>query len=479
MRRRPSPAVGDTIGGRYRLVRLLGEGGMGRVFLARRDDLDGQVAVKVPRADVELPANALERFRREAQSAMRLKSESVVRVLDMGTIDAETPFIVMERVVGKTLATHLAEGGPMDPSRAVDIVIDVCAVLAEAHVCGIVHRDIKASNVVLTTRPDGSELIKVLDFGIAKQTAADVSSLTETAAVLGSPKYMSPEQIRDARNVTALDDLWSLAVLLQEISTGGLPFEAFTVPGLFARIIADPPTPARSKRPDLAPELEAVLLKALAKDPSSRFRDAAELAEALAPFASAEGARRAARVRSIFAHAAADVARSEPPTILEPTHGAAALLELDVTSAPTELEPARRTSRAPSRTWRLLAVALGLAAVLVAGATWWSRPHASATSAAVGATIPPSGSVAISPMLAAGVALSRAETPLATASPISSTAESRADAPPPGSSSAPKVAAPSPPKVERAAARTSHRSTSGSSPAARQVVSDDDFGPRQ
>lgn len=221
-------AEGDTVAGRYRLVRLLGEGGMGRVYLAQRNEMGGHVALKLLRSDIDLPATSIERFRREAQAAAQLKSESVVRVLDMGVTGDGTPFIVMERVSGKTLAQHLVDHGPLELARAVDIVIDVCAVLAEAHAHGIIHRDIKSSNIALTKRPDGTELVKVLDFGIAKtEEKPTEQKLTQQGTILGTPPYMSPEQFT-GKALDTRSDVYSLAVVAYEMLAGRLPFEADT-----------------------------------------------------------------------------------------------------------------------------------------------------------------------------------------------------------------------------------------------------------
>lgn len=453
-------AVGDVIAGRYRLLRLLGEGGMGRVYLAEQNELGGHVAIKILRADVELPGSSIERLRREAQAASRLKSESVVRVLDLGWAAHGTPYFVMERVAGKTVARHLEEHGPFDLARAADIVIDVCAALAEAHALGIIHRDIKASNLALTKRPDGTELVKVLDFGIAKQTAPSVTSLTETAALLGSPKYMSPDHIRDARSVGPRDDLWSVTVLLQEMTTGGLPFEAFTLPGLFAKIIADPPTPARSLRPELPEAFEALLTKALSKDPAQRFADAAELAEALAPFASPEGAVRAGRVRAVFEHAVTP-ALSDPPAAASPT-----AIDLDRTSAPIArehtTEGGARASSSPAGLARVLALgpyALGVLLVLVLGVLWRTR------------SVAPAG--AAPPALAATVTMS---SPAQTSPPASHAAAEPAPPPPL------PIPPPLPSAASTASAKTAKPAAKPAEPRAGRrpsAVDDEDFGPRQ
>ncbi|MFO0742532.1 MAG: serine/threonine-protein kinase [Labilithrix sp.] len=446
---------GSVLLGRYRLGRLLGEGGMGRVFLARREGLGGHVAIKILREDVELPPNAVERLRREAQSASRITSESVVRILDLQTTESGSPFIVMEYVAGTTMSAYLAEHGPMPTTRAADVVIDIATVLAEAHARGIVHRDIKASNIALTKRADGTELVKVLDFGIAKQTAASVSSLTETVAVLGSPKYMSPEQIRDARNVGPSGDLWSLSVLLYELVTGAAPFEALTVPGLFAKIVADPPRPPREVRADLPVALEELLLKALAKEPSDRHRDAAELAEALAPLATEDGARRAARVRAIYTHARTE-ALSEPPAA-----PAVPASDASLTSAATEIErppPRPRASSGPRlRNAALLVGALG---VLGVGAAWKTRaaspapapspPDEPARSAVAARESPP-------PLVAPPAASSDTDASVSAATSAVSSARP----------AAPRVSAAPPKPVVSAATKLPPRSE------------DEDFGPRQ
>jgi len=476
-------AEGDTVAGRYRLVRLLGEGGMGRVYIAQRNEMGGHVALKLLRSDIDLPATSIERFRREAQAAAQLKSESVVRVLDMGVTDDGTPFIVMERVSGKTLAQHLVDHGPLELARAVDIVIDVCAVLAEAHAHGIIHRDIKSSNIALTKRPDGTELAKVLDFGIAKQTDADVSSLTETATVLGSPKYMSPDQIRDARQVGPRDDLWSLAVVLQEITTGALPFEAFTISGLFAKIVADPPTPARAVRADLPEAFEALLLKALTKDPAARFADAAEVAEALATFASPEGASRAKRVRPIFAHAAATLASEPAAAVPAPSVARQPeTVDLEVTNAPIAREhPVSTAAVAPASSRRTRVMATVLVLTLLSLGIFWRTRASQASSAA---PVETHGALpASSPAPEAPSTLS----PMATTAGIASTATTSSAS---MSAARPPLAAPR--VVPASSARAflwagpTAASTTPSAPrhvmgaaSSRRPIDDDDFGPRQ
>src|SRR4051812_29074049 len=184
---------GDVIDGRYRLERYLGEGGMGMVVAARHIALGEPVALKFLLPEGAEDARSVERFLREAKAAVRIKSEHVARMLDVGTLDTGEPFMVMELLDGKDLGQVIRERGKLPVKEAVDYLLQACEGIARAHELGIVHRDLKPANLFLTFRADGSSLVKVLDFGIAKSLAQDNVNLTQTADVLGSPRYMSPE----------------------------------------------------------------------------------------------------------------------------------------------------------------------------------------------------------------------------------------------------------------------------------------------
>ncbi len=282
------PTVGDRIG-KYVVDRVIGSGGMGLVVAARHEALNEIVAIKLLRPKAAGDKIHSERFAREARSMIKIKSEHVVRVLDAGTLDSGAPYIVMEYLVGRDLAQLLREQGPMNCQRASDLMLQVCEAVANAHAVGVVHRDLKPSNFFVTQRPDGSTLVKVLDFGISKAVGSDTfvdPNLTETQAVFGSPTYMSPEQIRSAKHVDHRSDVWSLGVGLYELTTGKLPFAADNVAGLLASIVADPPYYPRGFAPQLPPEFEDLLLTALAKDPAQRIQSVADLAFRLAPFTS-------------------------------------------------------------------------------------------------------------------------------------------------------------------------------------------------
>jgi serine/threonine protein kinase len=283
------PASGDVIAGKYRVDSVVGTGGMGAVLSAKHMQLGQSVAIKVLQADERQREEASARFLREGQAAAALQSDHVVRIYDLGTLDDGRAFMVMELLRGRDLAIHLGQRGPLPIEEACEYLLQACEAIAEAHSLGIVHRDLKPSNLFLTQRSDGQPLIKVLDFGISKSiTQANdpaKANLTSTRSVMGSPAYMSPEQVRDAKKVDHRTDIWSLGVILHELLAGKQAFEADTLPAMCAAIAADPPQPLRAARPDVPPELEALVVHCLEKDPSRRFPSVVKLAAALAPFA--------------------------------------------------------------------------------------------------------------------------------------------------------------------------------------------------
>jgi len=287
------PRAGDVVADKYEVERVLGHGGMGVVVVARHRVLGHRVAIKYLLPAVAHDAAAVARFTREAQAAVALRGEHVARVFDVGTLETGAPYMVMELLTGTDLETMLERDGPLDVRCAIDFVLQACEAIAEAHALGIVHRDLKPSNLYVTQRPDGSPLVKVLDFGIAKtiETAAErPSMLTATGTTLGTPVYMSPEQIRDAKTADRRTDIWALGVVLHHLLAGEPPFVGDTLPSLCAQILTEPAIPLASTRPDVPADLAAVVSRCLAKRAEDRFQDVGELAQALAPFAS-EGAR--------------------------------------------------------------------------------------------------------------------------------------------------------------------------------------------
>jgi serine/threonine-protein kinase len=289
---------GDVLAGKYRVERVLGQGGMGVVVAAKHLHMEQRVAIKFLLPDLASHPETVARFAREANAAVKIQSEHVGRVIDVGTLESGAPYMVMEYLEGSDLADVVARRGPLPWHEVVEYVLQACEAIAEAHVAGIVHRDLKPANLFLIRRADGSPCVKVLDFGISKAAdAASGSALTQTAAMMGSPKYMSPEQLKSARDVDARTDIWALGVILYELLSGEGAFRADTMPQLYVAIIQDPPQPLR--RTDVPPGLHQVILRCLEKDPARRFQSVAELAAALHEFAPVHARRSVERISRI------------------------------------------------------------------------------------------------------------------------------------------------------------------------------------
>jgi len=284
-------AIGEVLAGKYKVENVLGVGGMGVVVAARHMQLEQRVALKFLRPEAMQSKEAVERFLREARNAVRLRSEHVAKVTDVGTLDSGAPYMVMEFLDGADLSQIVQATGSITIEEAVYFVLQACEAIAEAHSLGIIHRDLKPQNLFVTRRVDGKPLVKVLDFGISKTLDTQSGlSLTRTSSIMGSPLYMSPEQMRSSKNVDQRADIWALGVILYELLTGHVPFEAESVPELCLKVVQDEPTPPKSERPQIPEGLNAVVLKCLEKTSSNRFSNVAELAAALEPY-SAEIAR--------------------------------------------------------------------------------------------------------------------------------------------------------------------------------------------
>lgn len=293
---------GETMAGKYRVERLLGRGGMGVVVLARHLDLDERFAIKFLVGDPS--EQAVERFTREARAAAKVKGEHVCRVFDFGRLETGEPYIVMEYLEGIDLADKLAEEGPQPVERVAGWLVEICDALSAAHALGIVHRDLKPANVFLTKRGDGSTYAKVLDFGISKLPMQ--SQMTATSATMGSPAYMSPEQMASARDVDVRADVYSLGVLAYEMLTGKPPFIAETMVELVVKVREQAPPPLTGV-PD---EIARVVAKCLAKKPEDRHASVAELCAVLRPFVPTELAALAARLADAKARGKANAQTS-------------------------------------------------------------------------------------------------------------------------------------------------------------------------
>lgn len=296
--------VGQIISGRFRVEHVIGVGSMGVVLAAKHIELDERVAIKFIRPEMQKLPGVLSRFAREAKAAVSIKSEHVAQVFDVGTAEGIGPYIVMEYLEGRDLGAMLHSEGRLAIGRAVHYVMQACEALAVAHSNGVTHRDIKPENLFLTRQGD-MEVIKLLDFGISKaaltgKVFGDELSASESACLLGTPLYMSPEQIRATSEVDHRADIWSLGAVLYELITARSAFVADSVRQVWTRILETAPTPLSTHCPEAPPALQHVIDRCLDKDPAERFQNVAELAIALLPFAPSRARSYAQRASSIL-----------------------------------------------------------------------------------------------------------------------------------------------------------------------------------
>jgi serine/threonine-protein kinase len=425
--------VGDVIGEKYRIDAVLGAGGMGVVFAARHTTLNGQFALKFLSREGLANSQSIGRFYREAQAAAKLKSEHAVRVFDVGTHANGLPYIVMEYLEGGDLGRLLRNGGQLPITEAVDYIRQTCAAIADAHKAGIIHRDIKPSNLFCVPREDQSLMIKVLDFGISKVTDAlpNDEGVTVTGNFIGSPSYMSPEQMKAPNRVDARTDIWSLGVVLYECVTGKLPFPASTFPEICLRVAQDPPIAPRTYRPDLPVRLEAIILRCLEKDREKRFPSAQALSEALEEF----GEPKPVRASESSEHAASRVKALGNFTPVPRSATRTASFSL---TQPSWV----KTASAVVARRRPLVLALAAAAVtviiaVVGGVLWYQNGKLrTEVSAAVGSQVPtaasspaPAASIALPPPTVLTAAVEPPAAPSAKANPPASPSMRPAPAP--------------------------------------------------
>lgn len=274
--------IGRVFDGKYRLEELLGGGGMGTVYRATHLLIDRVVAIKVLSQRFVGDETAQTRFHREAKAAGRMQHPNAVSVTDFGATTDGYLYIVMELLEGKTLRDLLAREAPLDIARAVSIMLQTCAAVGAAHDAGLIHRDLKPANIFIVQRPDAPIVVKVLDFGVAKfaveeQADEDFQTLTQVGALIGTPRYMSPEQCAGKGAITAASDVYSLGIIFYEMLAGVVPFNAETPLAIAFRHVTEPPKPLREIAPAVPSELDAIVRRALVKDPQERFADANEL----------------------------------------------------------------------------------------------------------------------------------------------------------------------------------------------------------
>jgi serine/threonine protein kinase len=350
--------VGDVLAKKYRLERLVGEGGTGVVVAAKHLQLDQRVAIKFLRTALASDEVRM-RFEREAQAITRIQSEHVVLVLDVGTLPDGAPYMVQEFLEGRDLARVLKEDGPLALEDAVDCMLQVCEALAEAHAAGIVHRDLKPANLFLTRREDGGPHIKVVDFGISKildkAVIGSVSrDVTGAYDVLGSPRYMAPEQVRNSKAVDHRADLWSVGAVLFQLITNTYAFDGESNVEASLKVTNGEPQDLRALAPQVPPELAAIVAKCLTKDVAGRWQSAKELAAALSPFASDRTRDSLERLEEAreepSLNIALDVSSVVPPAGSKPPPRVASIPPLGTVPASlgSEAGPARGAAPAPA-----------------------------------------------------------------------------------------------------------------------------------
>jgi serine/threonine-protein kinase len=285
--------VGTVIASKYRVEKALSHNGSGLafVYVAFHELLQQTVALKILSPELASEPEVTSRFLNEARAAVRLRNEHVAAVMDVGTADDGTPYIVLEHLEGDNLETILEKRGALPPKEVVDWILQALEAVAHAHAQKIIHRDLKPSKLFVTKKHDGTAIVKVLDFGLAKITSGLQGAIaTKTTAMLGSPAFMSPEQLRSAKNVDPRADVWSIGVVLFHLVTGKFPFEGESDGEIFASIIEKPAAKLRSVKADAPEDLERVIAKCLSRSLDERYANVGELALALGPLATPQGA---------------------------------------------------------------------------------------------------------------------------------------------------------------------------------------------
>jgi serine/threonine-protein kinase len=373
---------GDVLGGKFRIERVLGQGGMGVVVEAFHLQLEQRVALKFLLPGALAFPETVARFAREARAAAKIRSEHVARVIDVGSLDTGSPYIVMEYLEGQDLSQLLRARGSVSVPEATAFVLQACEALAEAHAAGIVHRDLKPANLFLARYPDGTPCVKILDFGISKITGGSSGrdfDMTRTTAILGSPFYMSPEQMRSTRAVDTRADIWALGVILYELVSGRVPFDADTMPQLCGMVLQEAPAPLTGLSQTGFAAFERVVLRCLEKDTGARYQSVAELAEALALFAPPEAQRSLDRVARLSGapsgpRSGADSSQARPAAV--PATSTTSLTQTDFGG----------TARRGASPGLLLGIGLGVLALAGVGvALWQGRPTADPAAATTAA----------------------------------------------------------------------------------------------
>jgi urea transport system substrate-binding protein len=371
---------GDLVAGKYDVLRVLASGGMGVIVAARHVQLRRVVAIKFLREGMSNREGVVARFEREARIIAGLTGEHIARVFDFGRLPSGEPFIVMELLDGETLGDRLRHVGKLPVTDAVSFVLQACDGLAEAHAAGIIHRDLKPDNLFISRRLDGTEIIKVIDFGISK-AGEGVATITHATEMIGTPAYMAPEQFEAPAHVDERADVWSLGALLYESLSGRRAFGGEGVLGVVSEVVKSEPKPLSEAVPEIPPELSAIVHRCLAKDAAERFESVLELARALTPYAEGDGSARLDRMER--------VSRARPPPSEELLLDVAAVAQSadrrsTGTATPSVSVPRKPSQQptldAPTSLSRRRLLGVGLAAGATAGlalvAGIWRRTRA-------------------------------------------------------------------------------------------------------
>jgi serine/threonine protein kinase len=392
------PGVGEVVAEKYQIDRMLAEGGMGVVYEATHLQLDEKVAIKFLRSDFtgSMSTELAGRFIREARASAKIRSEHVTRVYDVGTLPSGAPFIVMEKLNGDDLEQLVEKNGVLPIAKAIDYVLEACEALAEAHAIGIVHRDLKPANLFLTHRADGSSCVKVLDFGISKfkdsGTSGAAMSVTKTHAVMGSPRYMSPEQMRSTKDVDARADIWAIGIVLYELFAGTVPFDGESMPQICASILQDEPKPLRVLRPEITAELDAIVTRCLAKKAADRYQNIVPLAQELAAFGTTAAVASADRVTRVLEASANYVNADTAPRAFTISNSPSGPVPSIIPSMRLSTKPLAASGIATAIAWTepapppknrrpMLYAAFGAAALLTFGATVFFQVHSHSAAA--------------------------------------------------------------------------------------------------
>ncbi|HEY6729029.1 MAG TPA: serine/threonine-protein kinase [Polyangiaceae bacterium] len=358
--------TGDLVDGKYRIVRLLGEGGMGAVYEGENVRIHRRVAIKVLHAGVAANGDAVARFEREAQAAGRIGSEHIVEVLDLGQLADGERYMVMEFMDGESLSSRIHQSGRLTAAQLYPIAVQMLEGLGAAHAAGIIHRDLKPDNVYLVRSKKGqTDFVKLLDFGISKFNAMGGEfSMTRTGAVMGTPYYMAPEQAKGAKDIDTRVDIYAAGVILYEAVSGQVPFNADTFNELIFKIVLESPPPVEQVAPGLDPAFAAIISKAMARDLTERYASCADFLAALNSWAQHHASQppqhSAAQLQAL--HAA--------PTVTGPRVAAASAVDVRTKGAwsNTQGDAALTPAPAKKKTGLVLGIAAGLVVVLAGGA---------------------------------------------------------------------------------------------------------------